>query len=1200
MVKITGLEIDGYGVWSGLKLEGLSDGLNVLYGPNEAGKTTLLQFIRAVLYGFSPQRRYLPPLRGGRPGGSLHVVGPSGRLQIARHDDPEGSAGSLEQLALTAADGTRQGEHLLNVLLCHVDEATYKNVFAVGLREMQELGTLSDTEAASLLYNLTAGLDRVSLVEVMRELETSRNRILDRNGGPCQAAQLLAERAKLCGEIEELGASSRRYARLAAEQHQLSREVGRLEEELQQIENQASTADLAITLRQRWLQRAALDDQLAALGPGCLVPKGAVQRLDAIHGRLQARRQRMEQLDTRRQQLRAEAAGLKINEALGRQAARIEALQEQESWLSSLQNQIGELETEMAALEKDLAAEHQALGLDSTGQAPALPTLSERSLRKLRAPAAALRSSRDRSRQARAAAAAADETARALTRQIESALAGRQERDLGGAMDRLGNLVVQLRRRLQLDDRLDQTTRYQADLEEQGQQLLERQVLPVGVLAGLGGAFALGVMLVLAGIFLPGSVTGSLGWALAVLGLAGSATAALAKILIERSNARRLQTCQKQVSMLQSQIQQAKQERNALDQQLPRGGGPIVSRLAAAEKELVSLEELVPLDTRRTAAQQEAEAAARRVAQAEEELAAARRRWRAALGAAGLPEQLSPAQIRRLTRRCGEILQTQRRLTHRREELQQRRGELESLAGRIAQLVSDSGLALEGKPPVEQLRLLAEALAAQGAAIARRDALRRRARQIRRHRAKQAAASSRLKHLRRRLLLESGAESEDEFRQQALRAARAEALQQERQSLSHEIAAAIAGRCAEEAIGQQLQRTDAAQLEVRRDQLHERLAALQAELKRQYEHRGQVAEQLQLLAGDRQMAMKQLELTAIEKRLDDAVRRWQVLAVTSRVLDQIRTTYEQERQPEALQEASGYLNRLTQGRYRRVWTPLGEHVLRVDDADRNSLPVEALSRGTREQLFLSLRLALAACYARRGAPLPLVLDDVLVNFDAARAKAAAAVLRDFAAAGHQLLVFTCHEHILKLFKALKVPVSRLPDNAEAQPAPINLRQPSAMPPRRDRKAEPISHKVAAKTKRLEADKDISQSDGRHFQEEDDTDEAADSRFARGKGKTRRKSKRAKSKRAFDADYFEPEDDEEKEQAVEGDEEEEEEEEEEEQDDEEDLPLRDDDETDEEDVSEEFVDQTEDEYQWEDEDEEDDEEDYDDDESADAA
>ena len=51
-MKITGLEVDGFGVWSGLKLDPLSEGLNVFFGPNEAGKTTLMQFVRSVLYGF--------------------------------------------------------------------------------------------------------------------------------------------------------------------------------------------------------------------------------------------------------------------------------------------------------------------------------------------------------------------------------------------------------------------------------------------------------------------------------------------------------------------------------------------------------------------------------------------------------------------------------------------------------------------------------------------------------------------------------------------------------------------------------------------------------------------------------------------------------------------------------------------------------------------------------------------------------------------------------------------------------------------------------------------------------------------------------------------------------------------------------------------------------------------------------------------
>ncbi|MBW8884897.1 MAG: AAA family ATPase, partial [Planctomycetia bacterium] len=54
-MRIKRIEIDGFGVWKGLALEELSDQATVIYGPNEAGKTTLMQFVRAVLYGLTPE-----------------------------------------------------------------------------------------------------------------------------------------------------------------------------------------------------------------------------------------------------------------------------------------------------------------------------------------------------------------------------------------------------------------------------------------------------------------------------------------------------------------------------------------------------------------------------------------------------------------------------------------------------------------------------------------------------------------------------------------------------------------------------------------------------------------------------------------------------------------------------------------------------------------------------------------------------------------------------------------------------------------------------------------------------------------------------------------------------------------------------------------------------------------------------------------
>jgi uncharacterized protein YhaN len=1091
-MRITDLEVEGFGVWSGLRIEKLGESLNVLYGPNEAGKTTLLQFLRSMFYGFSPpRRRYLPPVHGGRGGGTIDLAGPHGRFQVGRYDNPLADGSPDEQVTLTAPDGTRQGEHFLKVLLSDIDEPVFNNVFAVGLREIQELATLSDTEAAQLLYNLSVGLDRVSLVDVLRELENSRNRLLDAGGKSCQVVQLLAEREKLRAEIEDLGAINRRYGHLAAEHDQLHQEIIRLEEEANHTEQLARVMEPAVSLRERWTERAALDEQLAALGqqmgkgghspfvrstPGAVPANGEcplfpIERLDAVNANIQKHQQRLDHLGRLREEAKAQFAALPINEALWRQAARIEALKEQEPWITQLQGQIGQSKSEIAELEADLAAERKRLGLGS--EAAALPAFSAKMLAPLQSPGKLLRECRQRAAEADQAATVANETAQSLTQQIESALAARGQSDLAAAMDRAGGLVSQFRRRVQLDERLDQLGRYQAELEERSRQLMDRQMLPAGVLVGLGAVFVVGVVLVLAGLLMPASITGSVGWALAVLGLAGTGAAATGKVLLERSNSSQLDGCQKQLSVLQLQVEQAKADRDGLDGQLPRGGGPISSRLQAAEKELAALEELTPLDTRRSAARQEAEAAVRRATAAKEELKAARRRWRQTLAMLGLPEDLSSQQVHGLVQRGDHMAETQRRLGQLREELQRRQRELDGLTARIVQLAADAGVALPPTGPIEQLRQLAETAAQQEASAARRDALRAQARRIRTARAKHEEAVSRLKHRRRELFFEAGVKDEQEFRQRALQFARAEVLGRARDAIDHEIQrAALAADCSESAIRQQLEGQDTATLEARRDDVRQRLAALQQQLHQRLEKRGQLNEQLTTLAADRQLAVKYLDLAMLEKRLEDALHRWQVLATTCWILETIRTTYEQQRQPESLQEASGYLDRLTQGRYHRVWTPLGEHALRVDDAEGHSLPVEVLSRGTREQLFLSLRLALANSYARRGAPLPLILDDVLVNFDAERAKAAATVLRDFAAAGHQLLVFTCHEHIMKLFKTLRVPVSQLPSNAEPGGSIISLEGRDDEKPKRPSEARPSRRKTAAERRKPRPHEDL--------------------------------------------------------------------------------------------------------------------------------
>ena len=185
-----------------------------------------------------------------------------------------------------------------------------------------------------------------------------------------------------------------------------------------------------------------------------------------------------------------------------------------------------------------------------------------------------------------------------------------------------------------------------------------------------------------------------------------------------------------------------------------------------------------------------------------------------------------------------------------------------------------------------------------------------------------------------------------------------------------------------------------------------------------------------MLGEDSRLDEARLELNTIEAEICKSKKQWQVLSTSSQMLESIREKYESKRQPETLQEASSYLSRLTEGHYTRIWTRLTGEELLVDNRNDETITVDKLSRGTREAVYLSLRLALIGAYARRGAVLPMVMDDILVNFDSQRARAAAELLVEFSRNGYQLLMFTCHQHMVELFSSLNVDVKVLPDHRD--------------------------------------------------------------------------------------------------------------------------------------------------------------------------
>jgi len=81
--------------------------------------------------------------------------------------------------------------------------------------------------------------------------------------------------------------------------------------------------------------------------------------------------------------------------------------------------------------------------------------------------------------------------------------------------------------------------------------------------------------------------------------------------------------------------------------------------------------------------------------------------------------------------------------------------------------------------------------------------------------------------------------------------------------------------------------------------------------------------------------------------------------------------------------------------------------------DKTSVPISGMSDGTRDQLYLSLRMAALERYLEAHEPMPLIMDDLLITFDNDRAAAILPRLSSLAKRT-QIVLFTHHDHLVDL------------------------------------------------------------------------------------------------------------------------------------------------------------------------------------------
>ena len=190
------------------------------------------------------------------------------------------------------------------------------------------------------------------------------------------------------------------------------------------------------------------------------------------------------------------------------------------------------------------------------------------------------------------------------------------------------------------------------------------------------------------------------------------------------------------------------------------------------------------------------------------------------------------------------------------------------------------------------------------------------------------------------------------------------------------------------------------------------------------ETKGREEKELELMDGSDHAAELADQAQATLASIRSDAERYIHVKLAGKILrDQIER-YRQENQGPLVKRASEHFSALTLGSFDGLMTDFNERdepVLAGIRPGGERVYVEGMSSGTRDQLYLALRLASLEKYMEASEPMPFIVDDILVDFDDARSHAALNALAELAGKT-QIILFTHHSQVVEQSKQLKEPV----------------------------------------------------------------------------------------------------------------------------------------------------------------------------------
>ncbi|MCD6568155.1 MAG: AAA family ATPase [Dehalococcoidia bacterium] len=891
-MQIREIHIDGFGIFTDKHLTGLTSGINVIYGPNEFGKTTLLDFIRRILFGFpriSTSTNPYPAVHGGAYGGRMICELDSGeKIIISRAEGVRGGS-----VAISTGSGELSGKNNLDNVVGHITEKFYKNVYAISLDELQEIQSLQGEDIRNRIYGAGLGLGSISLVAVKNEFTKQGESFYKPQGSVQKMPSLFKEIRDLEREIKEVQKDLGKYDDLVQQHDRLIKNITALDCQIRELESKQRALENKRNLYPTYLELSDAESELSQLEELPQFMEDALEKLEERKRELTALKGQLDEKSDGIKGLELKMDALIYNEQIIEREPDVVSLQRLSGKYESAIRDIGSVKDASATRAGQIRKKIKEIGQEWTDNIIRDFTLSH--LQK------------DKMLSYKESINEASETVDGASSKLEY----HRERKLGESPKGFG-----------------------------------------------GPDFYRYAVYCMAGIGLAGGIWGWLSseWALAgvsaiilIIGLSVAiriwrGNRIELKDPLEKEFDEKLREAESQRHRLEDEWHDFLRDINFNENLSPDGALEVVRAIENIQSDLSSLAEL-------------------------------------------------HARIKHIQNTIDEVKELHDRVI----PCLDRSAVSGDIVANIEIFMQHLNVAKDTKRVKEDFSKRIDELTAK----------------INDLKEKKETAEKEIQQYVSSL----GAIDEEDFRTKYKVFTRRIELRGKIDEAKRIIQSTIGRGEHYDNFIESISATNPEEIAFQLNETDIQLKELKSERDQKKEDIGKLRNEIERLSSSEDLLVKQGEVELKKQQLRDYSREWVKSQIPLFALEKAISKYENTRQPGVIKAAEDVFSSITNNAYPAIIKPIDSDELRIRDSLGFNKSIIEMSRGTKEQLYLAMRLGLIKEYETRSESMPIIMDDVLANFDDARGPLAVKALEEFSK-DRQIIVLTCHKNTLDMYKQL--------------------------------------------------------------------------------------------------------------------------------------------------------------------------------------